>query len=208
MKKLRLLSWLFKIASVVNMLFSGSSANEEPPGNKRHRIRPGTWKKIGAVVFLIVAIGAAAVALDLMFSGPRMRIQPKYLPYQAQMPPVPEGIVPVSLPEAMRALPLAAQLENPLQDTERTRATGQVYYSYYCAFCHGKAGEVTGPVGRSYMPAPTPLSSPRVQAMSDGELYRAMLTGAGHEPVLDYVIGVRARWYIVSYVRTMASERP
>lgn len=165
-------------------------------------------KIVGAVIFLAVAAVAAAVALYLMFSGPRMRVQPKILPYQALMPATPEGIVPVSAePDIVPSVETVGQLRNPLPDTARTRETGQVYYGYYCAFCHGRTGRGDGPVGASYTPAPTDLGLPRVQTLSDGALYRAMRTGAGHEPVLGYVIRPQAAWYIVSYARSLQSGR-
>jgi mono/diheme cytochrome c family protein len=165
-------------------------------------------KKVIAGIALIVAAGTAVVVLYLMFSGPRMRIQLKITPLQARMPAMPQGIVPVSIEtSAVPTADAAAQLRNLLPDTDRTRQTGQVYYGYYCAFCHGKTGQGHGPVGDSYMPAPTDLTSPKVQALSDGALYRAMLVGAGHEPVLDYVIEPRARWYVVSYMRYLQNQQ-
>jgi hypothetical protein len=165
-------------------------------------------RKIGAGIVLIIAAVVAVEALYLMFSGPRMCVQPKIISLQAQMPAVPEGIVPVSAQPATAPPPqTAAQLRNPLPDTERTRQTGWVYYGYYCACCHGQTGRGDGPVGYSYTPAPTDLTLPAVQSLSDGALYRAMLIGVGHEPVLDYVIEPKARWYIVSYTRYLQSER-
>jgi len=202
MKKLNILSRLFKAASMAYMVFSNPRPGEESPESESRRRSLRRLTRIGAAVFFFVALGVATTALYLMFSGPLMRVQPKYVAYQAVMPPTPQGIVPVSLASA------EIPPKNPLPDDDRTRATGRVYYGYYCAFCHGKEGEVTGPVGRSYMPAPTLLSLPRVQAMSDDQLYRAMLTGIGHEPVLDYVIDPQKRWYIVSYVRTLGREGP
>jgi len=165
-------------------------------------------KKVAAGIVLIIAAAIAIVVLYLMFSGPRMRVQPKLIPLQAQLPAMPEGIVPIStevpiVPPAQAA----EQLRNPLPDTEHTRQTGRIYYGYYCAFCHGQAGRGDGPVGNSYTPVPTDLTGPRVQSLSDGALYRAMLTGTGHEPVLDYVIEPKARWYIVSYVRHLGGEQ-
>lgn len=165
-------------------------------------------KKIAAGIVLIVALVIAVVALYLMFSGPRMRVQPKIVPLQGQMPALPQGIVPVfAEPSTIPSPEAAAQLRNPLPDTDHTRQTGRVYYGYYCAFCHGPAGRGDGPVGDSYTPAPTDLALPQGRALSDGALYRAMLTGVGHEPVLGYVIEPKARWYIVSYVRSLQSER-
>jgi hypothetical protein len=165
-------------------------------------------KKIVAGIVLIVAAIIAVVALYLMFSGPRMRVQPKIVPQQAQLPALPQGIVPVSVqPSAIPSAQAAAQVRNPLPDTDHTWQTGRIYYGYYCAFCHGRTGRGDGPVGVSYMPAPTDLALPQVQTLSDGALYRAMLTGVGHEPVLDYVIEPEARWYIVSYTRYLQSQR-
>ncbi len=135
------------------MLFSSPRPGEEVPEGESARdgVSPDP-SGLGRSVFFFVALGAATTALYLMFSGPQMRTQPKYPAYQAQMPPTPEGIVPVSFAST------ETPPQNPLPDTERTRATGRVYYGYYCAFCHGRPGQVTGPVGRSYVPAPTPLS--------------------------------------------------
>jgi mono/diheme cytochrome c family protein len=165
-------------------------------------------KKIGAVVVLTMAVVVAAVVLYLMFSGPHMRIQPKLVPLQAWLPRMPDGVVPVTA-EATGAPSVeeAAALRNRLPDTEGTRRTGQVYYGYYCVFCHGGTGRGDGPVGYSYVPAPADLATPRVQTLSDGALYRAMLVGVGHEPVLPDVIGPEMRWYIVSYVRSLQGGR-
>jgi mono/diheme cytochrome c family protein len=181
------------------------------------------WQKMGAVAFLVLAVGAAATAFYLMFSGPRMRVQPKLLPYQAPMPPVPEGTVPVAgrvagIPSASSGQALAARVEGVPpsnrgpealdtrgQDVRDTEA-GRVYYGYYCAFCHGETGRGDGPVGVSYVPVPTDLTLPQVAALSDSALQEAMLTGVGHEPVLDRVVEARARRYIIHYVRTLSRE--
>ncbi len=165
-------------------------------------------KKLAAGIVLVVAAAIAIVVLYLMFSGPRMRVQPKLLPYQALLPATPDGIVPVvAKPALVPSAEAVGRLRNPLPDTALTRETGQVYYGHYCAFCHGRTGRGDGPVGYSYTPAPTDLTQPRMQGLSDGEFYRAMLTGVGHEPVLGYVIRPQATWYIVHYVRALQSER-
>jgi len=163
-------------------------------------------RKLGILIVLTGVVAVVPVALYLMFSGPRMRVQPKLIPQQAEMPAMPEGMVPVSPePSTIPSLQMAAPLRNPLPDTEHTRQIGRVYYGYYCALCHGRTGRGDGPVGSSYSPAPTDLTLPQVQMLSDGALYRAMLTGIGHEPVLSYVIEPKARWYVVSYMRYLQS---
>jgi hypothetical protein len=165
-------------------------------------------KKIGLAVVLLCALAGGVVALYLMFSGPRMRTQPKIVPYQAVMPSLPAGVIPVtSGTSAVPSMESATQLGNPLPVARQTIENGRVYYSYYCVFCHDENGHGNGPVGRSYVPAPTDLTSSGVTKLSDGALYRAMLTGAGHEPVLGYVIDPKARWYLISYVRYLQTGR-
>ncbi len=164
-------------------------------------------KRIGLVIVLVIALAVAIVVLYLMFVGPHMRTQIKIVPYQAVMPALPDGVLPVVVkPPAVPSEKSVTQLRNPLPATQRTIENGQVYYGYYCVFCHGVDGRGDGPVGRSYTPAPTDLTAPRVVGLSDGVLYRAMLTGAGHEPVLGYVIDPRMHWYLVSYVRHLQAR--
>jgi mono/diheme cytochrome c family protein len=164
---------------------------------------------IGLLAFLTVT----GVLGYLFFIGPRMRIQPNIRAFQAVMPPTPQGAVPVEDP--LPPLPTtreAMDLVNPLAMDEKTLAWGRVYYGYYCAFCHGSQGRGDGPVGESYLPTPANLQSARVQAMSDGELLLAMLSGTGHKAVLRRVVRPEYRWYLVSYVRGLprpqAQARP
>jgi mono/diheme cytochrome c family protein len=157
------------------------------------------------LVPIVVALLLGGFIIYLMFSGPRMFVQPKYLAYQAVLPTVPAEIVPVSGPAA---LPEAPPARNPLPDTEQTRRAGQVYYGYYCVFCHGKDGRGDGPVGLSYVPTPADLTAAAVRGLSDRALYHASLTGVGHSPVLPYVVVPEAPWYIVLYVRHLPAQSP
>jgi len=185
------------VAAFYLMLFRRRAGAEsgEPP-------RQPTWKIVAPIVLLLVVAGAL---IYLMFVNPRMRNQPKATPFQALLPSAPEASVAIA--EAASLVPspaVASGLHNPLPDTEQTRQTGRVYYGHYCVFCHGEDGRGDGPVGRSYVPAPTDLTTLSVQTLSDGVLYRAMLTGTGHAPVLGYVVDPNAPWYIVRYVRTLS----
>lgn len=164
--------------------------------------KPGATRRLGPVkiiVPLVIILAVGGYVLYLMFSGPRMRVEPKILPYQALLPAVPAGIMPV----AWTQKPNLESMRNPVADTEATRRIGQAYYRDYCAFCHGPAGDGEGPVGRSYVPMPTDLTTLTVQGLSDSDLYRGMLTGVGHAPVLGYVVDPNAPWYIIHYVRSL-----
>jgi hypothetical protein len=152
---------------------------------------------------IALAVIAFGVFSYLLFTGPRMRTQINIRPFQAQMPVIPKGAVPVV--DAFEALPDSNQA-NPLAKTPENYARGKVYYGYYCVFCHGESGAGDGPVGYSYVPVPTDLRTKKVKSLSDGQLLRAMLAGVGHEPVLERVVPSEHRWYLELYVRSLGSE--
>jgi len=163
---------------------------------------PSKLGPVKIIIPLVLVLAAGGAVLYLMFSGPHMRVQPKILPYQTLWPALPEGTTPV----AWTQTPNLESTRNPVADTEATRRIGQAYYRDYCQFCHGPAGCGDGPVGRSYIPTPTDLTTPTVQALADGALYQGMLTGIGHTPVLGYVVDPNAPWYIIHYVRSLRGD--
>ncbi len=200
MKKSRAVALIGSAVAALYLVFfrrrAGAESGEPP--------RLPTWKIVVPIVLFFMVAGAL---IYLMFVNPRMRDQPKATPFQAVLPAAPEMTVAVAeAPSLVPSPAMASGLRNPLPDTEQTRQTGRVYYGYYCVFCHGEDGRGDGPVGRSYVPAPTDLTAPSVQTLSDGALYRAMLTGTGHAPVLGYVVDPNAPWYIARYVRTLSRE--
>jgi hypothetical protein len=95
------------------------------------------WTWLAILLLAVITLGWAMVT--------HMRIEPKILPYQALLPAIPQGVVPVGPAETQNP----ASMRNPLPDTEQTRRIGQAYYSSYCLFCHGKDGHGDGPVGQS-----------------------------------------------------------
>jgi mono/diheme cytochrome c family protein len=153
----------------------------------------------------MIVTGAAAVAY-LLFTGPRMYIQPNIRQFQAEIPVMPPNTVPVKYVfEPVPSKEQAKKLTNPLAGTNENVAKGKVYYGYYCAFCHGDNGDGFGPVGYSYVPVPSDLRSEKVQSMPDGEILYSMLTGTGHAPMLQRIIPSEYRWYLVLYVRQIGA---
>jgi hypothetical protein len=143
----------------------------------------------------------------VLYNGPRMTVQPHLRAFQAILPPLPAGVTTVQPPERLPAAGRAARMTSPLEAGSANRERGRVYYHYYCVFCHGEQGDGRGPVGESYIPAPSDLRSPRVRGYADGQLLRAMLTGTGHEPVLDRVVPPEHRWYLVLFVRSLGDGK-
>lgn len=140
----------------------------------------------------------------LLFTGPRMKIQPSLQAYNSVMPLPAKGSVPLESPwpqpESWSVPASAANL-----------ARGKVYYEYYCVSCHGDSGSGDGPVGQSYTPVPSDLRSPKLAGYSDEQYLRAMLTGVGHSPSLERIVPPVHRPYLLLYSRNLstgAATRP
>jgi len=165
-------------------------------------------KKIIALLIVIPALLFAGLFTYVLVNGPRMTVQHNFRDYQRIMPPPAGGTVPV-IPSAYR-LPSpaeSARLTNPVRASARDLTRGRIYYHYYCGFCHGESGAGDGPVGQSYAPRPADLRQARVSGLGDGGLLRAMLTGIGHEPVLERVVPPEHRWHLVLFVRSLGADQ-
>ncbi len=159
-----------------------------------------------AIIVIIIIFGGSVVGY-LLFTGPRMYVQPNIRVFQAQVPLTPPGTVPVVNPfEPLPAKDEIKKLTNPVEKTSENYARGKIYYGYYCAFCHGDKGDGFGPVGYSYNPVPVDLHIAKVRSMPDGELLYSMLKGTGHAPMLERIVLPEYRWYLVLYVRQLNSE--
>lgn len=162
------------------------------------------WKAFG----LLIALFMGGVGYLMFVGNPRMKDQPNIRSFQARMPTMPAGVVPVH--DVVPRIPTTQQAESlaRIEDTAENLAAGQIYYGYYCGFCHGSAGDGTGPVGLSYFPTPADFRSDRIRNYSDGQLYRAMLLGTGHEPMANRIIPPYARPSLVLYVRHLSQSPP
>ncbi|WP_224984101.1 c-type cytochrome [Geomonas agri] len=165
-------------------------------------------KKLAVLMVLAPPLLGAVLFGYILVRGPRMTVQHHVREFQMVLPAPPAGTVAVA-PAISRAPGEAgaAALTNPVAATPAALAQGETYYGYYCVFCHGATGAGDGPVGNSYVPRPADLRLPKVAAYRDGELLRAMLTGTGHEPVLERVVPPGHRWPLVRYLRLLNSPR-
>jgi len=157
-------------------------------------------------LLLIPPLLVAALFGFVLYEGPRMRVQHHIRDFQMSLPNIPPGTQGVHPPDRLPSASQAAGLINPLPRDADHLARARVYYTYYCVFCHGDGGAGDGPVGQSYTPRPADLRSGKMASYRDGELLRAMLTGVGHEPVLERVVPPEHRWYLVLLVRALASR--
>jgi mono/diheme cytochrome c family protein len=125
-------------------------------------------------------------------------------------------------PRACRATPpgrleraLAAQVKrrltvggksevNPLAPTEENLRAGRRAFSAYCFVCHGLDGQNTGVPFAEAMSPPVPrLSSPEVQAYSDGQLRWVIQNGLypSGMPASRDILNDREMWSIVLWLR-------
>ena len=155
-------------------------------------------------LLLIPPLLVAALFGFVLYEGPRMRVQHNIRDFQMSLPNIPAGTQSVHPPERLPSFLQATRLKNPLPGNAENLAKARVYYSYYCVFCHGDSGAGDGPVGESYIPRPADLRTGKIAGYRDGELLRSMLTGVGHEPVLERVVAPEHRWYLVLFLRSLA----
>jgi hypothetical protein len=155
----------------------------------------------GLKIKIVLLLGALSVFGYLLFTGPRMYVQPHILAYQTIAAPPPPGAVPMTPRPTLLTAQEAINVKNPLPDTPDNLQKGRVYYQYYCLACHGERGDGNGPAGESYYPAPANLNSDRLKKYSDGQLLRAMLLGVGHEPTLEKIVPAEHYWLLVLYTR-------
>ncbi len=126
----------------------------------------------------------------------------------APTPPMPAGVIPAQAPLGGLEVERGAPLKSPIKDSPEVRKLGQQYYEYHCLMCHGPDGRGHTQVGGGYVPAPADLTAPRLDDLSDGELYIAMLSGRGHQDkntgsdVLAKTVPEERRWPIVHYLKT------
>jgi len=164
-------------------------------------------KKIVIAIIVLPPLVFAALFLFVLYEGPRMTVQHHLREFQMVMPAPAAGTATVTPPARLPAEAEAAALKNPLPPTSHNVASGGVYYGYYCVFCHGDSGAGDGPVGQSYTPVPADLRTAKIAAYPDGKLLRSMLTGTGHEPVLQRVVPPGHRWFLVTYLRLLRQRR-
>lgn len=160
-------------------------------------------KKLLASLCAAAVIVLAALYGIVLYNGPRMTVQPNIRSFQTILPNLPAETIPVQIPDKLPSAAQAAKVNNPLKPTSGNLHRGKVYYHYYCVFCHGESGDGHGPVGQSYLPQPADLRSAKINRFHDGELLRSMLTGIGHEPVLERIVPPQHRWFVVLYVQSL-----
>ena len=93
-------------------------------------------------------------------------------------------------------------LTNPIPDSEKTLAEGQVLYTRYCSHCHGATGKGDGPVAQQYKGVPN-YSTDAYKTMNDGHIFHVITHGKGRMWPHGSQITPDDRWKIVQYVHKL-----
>ena len=162
-----------------------------------------------ATIFLVAGIAFAGILIftfDIIkIDWPSfMEIQPSYRQMENPLP-VPTRSIPI---EGPIAIPGMGAPENPTKADEASIARGAELYNINCKMCHGQTAQGNGPVGAFLANKPADLTSPVIQAKSDGSIFLTISNGiAGKMPALNENFTVPERWDLVNYVRTLKPSK-
>jgi len=161
-----------------------------------------------ALIFAAAGLGFAVILLftfDIIkIDWPSfMEIQPSYRQMENPLP-VPESSIPI---EGPIAIPGMGAPENPTKADEASIARGAELYNINCKMCHGQTAQGNGPIAAFLANKPANLTSPVVQAKSDGSIFLTISDGiAGKMPALNENFTVSERWDLVNYLRTLKAN--
>lgn len=133
-----------------------------------------------------------------------MIVQPALQPLLRLFLPAPNSIALGQEPVMSREV-AAQKLHNPFSATPARLDRGKQLFMTYCAVCHDPLGKGHGPVAQGAL-QPSDLTSPAVQARSDGYLYGTIRNGGPTMPRYEESLTPEERWLVVLYVRTLAQK--
>jgi len=152
----------------------------------------------------LLAICLAAVPLTAMAwpwtrdmtDSIAIKPQARPLPFPARSIPVPETAT-VHVADRDEA----GKLANPIPATAESVSMGRQLFTIYCVPCHGVSGTGDGLVGEKLVLRPFDLTSPSVQAISDGLIFGYITFGGAVMPIYGNDLSPTERWHVVNYVR-------
>jgi len=123
--------------------------------------------------------------------------QARPLPFPARSVPVPDTAT-VHVADRDEA----GKLLNPIPVTPESVGKGKQLFTIYCVPCHGVSGTGDGLVGEKLVLRPFDLTSPSVQAISDGLIFGYITFGGAVMPIYGNDLSPTERWHVVNYVRS------
>jgi mono/diheme cytochrome c family protein len=111
----------------------------------------------------------------------------------------PADAVPVQGPVLIGGKPAS----EPVPATANSLQRGGVLFDINCVMCHGQTGAGDGPLAKYYNPPPANLTSERVQAIPDEQLFMVLTQGWGRMPSIGENLRPVERWDVVNHLHTL-----
>lgn len=96
--------------------------------------------------------------------------------------------------------------QNPVPETQANIDEGKGHFGHHCQICHGLDGQNTGvPFATQMSPPVADLSTPAVQAYTDGQLHWIIENGINPSgmPAWKGILEEDEMWKIVRYIRRL-----
>jgi mono/diheme cytochrome c family protein len=111
----------------------------------------------------------------------------------------PAAAVPVQGPVLVGGQPAS----EPVPATANSLQRGGILFNVNCVMCHGQSGMGDGTLSGYYNPPPANLTSERVQALTDQQLFLVLTQGWGRMPSIADNLRPVERWDVINHVRTL-----
>jgi len=127
-------------------------------------------------------VNQASIAYD---QGPRLAAPAEALPVQGSV------------------LVAGVPASQPVAATADSLQRGSILFNINCVQCHGPDGSGTGRLSGYFTPPPADLTSERVQALSDQQIFLVLSQGWGLMPSMAENLLPVERWDVVNHVRSL-----
>jgi len=172
-------------------------AGTDPPSG------PQTLKRlffVGAFAAVPTIIGLLFAYAVLVIPLPNQMVNQVSIAYdQGPRLAAPAEAVPVQGSVLVAGVPAS----QPVAATADSLQRGSILFNINCAQCHGPDGSGTGRLSGYFTPPPANLTSERVQALSDQQIFLVLTQGWGLMPSMAENLLPVDRWDVVNHVRSL-----
>ncbi len=170
--------------------------SDPPPG-------PRTWRRlalVGGFAVVPTVIGLLFAYSVLVIPLPNQMVNQPSIAYdQGPRLAAPAEAVPVQGPVLIADQPASA----PVPATANSLQRGGILFNINCAMCHGPDGSGKGKLSGYFASPPADLTSERVQALSDQQIFLVLTQGWGLMPSMAENLSPVERWDVVNHVRSL-----
>ena len=161
------------------------------------------WKRlalVGGFAVVPTVIGLLFAYSVLVIPLPNQMVNQASIAYeQGPRLAAPAVAVPVQGPVLVNGQPAS----EPVPATADSLQRGQILFDVNCAMCHGQDGGGRGRLSGYFASPPADLTSERVQALSDQQIFLVLTGGWGLMPSMAENLLPVERWDVVNHVRSL-----